>query len=109
MIGEFKLCCYWNACAPHTTYFFSCLSFFSISPRKETDMPSLSTIVNHPLFNVAFFMVIRQFTKKLPLDDPQWLWNLRAFFVVCQTLAIGLQFWLMWRVVKKNGKFISKA
>lgn len=64
-------------------------------------------IVNHPAFNIVFFMALRQYTKKLPLDEPDTLWTLRALYIVCQLLVIGLYYWLMWVVVKKNGKVFS--
>lgn len=64
-------------------------------------------IVNHPAFNIVFFMVLRQYTKKLPLEEPETLWYLRAFYVVCQLLVIGLYYWLMWKVVRKNGNILT--
>ena len=68
-------------------------------------MLSLSRVVNHPLFNFAFFMGIRQVTKRLPLEDPTYLWSLRILYVVCQFIAVGMNYWLIWKVNKKNGKF----
>lgn len=67
-------------------------------------MPSLTKIVNHPLFNIAFFFGIRQVTKRLPLDEPEYLWGLRLLYLGSQAICIGLNLWLMWQVTKKNGK-----
>ena len=67
-------------------------------------MLSLSRVVNHPLFNFVFFMAIRQVTKRLPLEDPTYLWSLRSLYLVCQLIAVGMNYWLIWKVNKKNGK-----
>ncbi|KAI9492288.1 inorganic phosphate transporter Pho88 [Zychaea mexicana] len=65
-------------------------------------MLSLSRVVNHPLFNFAFFMGIRQVTKRLPLEEPSYLWSLRILYLTCQFIAIGMNYWLIWQVNKKN-------
>ncbi|KAI8146336.1 inorganic phosphate transporter Pho88 [Fennellomyces sp. T-0311] len=65
-------------------------------------MWSLSYIVNHPLFNFVFFMGIRQVTKRLPLEEPSYLWSLRGLYIGCQLLAIAMNYWLIWKINKKN-------
>ncbi|KAI9315710.1 inorganic phosphate transporter Pho88 [Dichotomocladium elegans] len=65
-------------------------------------MPSLSTITNHPLFNFAVFLGIRQVTKGLPLEDPTYLWGLRALYITTQLIIFGLNCYLIWKVNQKN-------
>ncbi|KAF7721097.1 hypothetical protein EC973_005415 [Apophysomyces ossiformis] len=67
-------------------------------------MPSLQKILNHPLFNVAFFIAVRQLTKNWNLDAPEYLTMLRALYLGSQITIILLAYWLISVVQKKNDK-----
>lgn len=67
-------------------------------------MPSLSRVINHPLFNIVFFLVARQVTKVLPLEDDSYLWGLRALYYGAQITIILLNLYIIQIIEKKNGK-----
>jgi hypothetical protein len=67
-------------------------------------MPSFTRVINHPLFNIVFFLVARQVTKALPLEDPSYLWGLRALYYVSQTVILLLNLYIIQIIDKKNGK-----
>ncbi|CAM0136970.1 phosphate transporter (Pho88) [Umbelopsis sp. WA50703] len=58
--------------------------------------------LNHPLFNVASFLILGQLAKRLNLDNPDNLFYARATYVFAQATVIGLAYWLMSVVDKKN-------
>jgi hypothetical protein len=60
--------------------------------------------LSHPLFNVASFFVLGQLAKRMNLEDPHNLFYARAVYVLAQATIIGLCYWLMAKVDKKNGK-----
>ncbi|KAG0166355.1 hypothetical protein DFQ28_007381 [Apophysomyces sp. BC1034] len=67
-------------------------------------MPSLQTILNHPLFNVGFFMAVRQLTKQWNMEDPEYLTILRVVYFSSQIIIVLLAYWLISTVQKKNDK-----
>lgn len=67
-------------------------------------MSDILRVVNHPLFNGAFFLVGKYLTKDLALDDPSVVGLVRNVYLVAQALILGLNYWLLAVVQKKNGK-----
>lgn len=67
-------------------------------------MPSFTRVINHPLFNIVFFLVARQVTKALPLEDPSYLWGLRTLYYVSQSVILLLNLYIIQIIDKKNGK-----
>ncbi|KAI9020917.1 inorganic phosphate transporter Pho88 [Phycomyces nitens] len=65
-------------------------------------MPNWNKILNHPLFNVGFFLVTRQITKQFNLDN--YIWFLRALYIGVQLTILGMSYYLITVVKKKNGK-----
>ncbi|KAI8327729.1 inorganic phosphate transporter Pho88 [Chlamydoabsidia padenii] len=65
-------------------------------------MPDILRVVNHPLFNVAFFIIGKYLTKDIPLDDPHVVSLIRNIYLVAQALIVGLNYWLIAVVRKKN-------
>jgi hypothetical protein len=62
--------------------------------------------LSHPLFNVASFLILGQVAKRMNLDDPTNLMYARAVYVLAQATIIGLCYWLISVVDKKNGKLM---
>ncbi|CAO3686748.1 unnamed protein product [Umbelopsis vinacea] len=58
--------------------------------------------LSHPLFNVASFLILGQVAKRMNLDDPTNLMYARAVYVMVQAIIMGLCYWLMSEVQKKN-------
>ncbi|SAM06515.1 hypothetical protein [Absidia glauca] len=71
-------------------------------------MPSFTRVINHPLFNIVFFLVARQVTKALPLEDPSYLWGLRALYYVSQTVILLLNLYIIQIIDKKNDQTVLK-
>ncbi|KAL0095531.1 inorganic phosphate transporter Pho88 [Phycomyces blakesleeanus] len=69
-------------------------------------MPNWNKTLNHPLFNVAFFLVSRQITKRLDLDN--YIWYLRALYVTAQLAILGMSYYLITVVKKKNDKTLLR-
>lgn len=61
-------------------------------------------ILNHPLFNMGFFLAVRQLTKSMDLDNTNYLQLIRSFYLGSQFIIILLSFYLMSVIKKKNGK-----
>lgn len=64
--------------------------------------------LSHPLFNVASFLILGQVAKRMNLDDPTNLMYARAVYVMVQAIIMGLCYWLMSEVQKKNGKWTKE-
>jgi TRAP-type C4-dicarboxylate transport system permease small subunit len=60
--------------------------------------------LSHPLFNVASFLILGQVAKRMNLDEPTNLMYARAVYVMVQAIIMGLCYWLMSEVQKKNGQ-----
>lgn len=66
-------------------------------------MSNLNKVISHPLFNVAFFLGVRQATKFLNLDNPEYLGLIRSFYLGSQFVIILLSFYLLSVIKNKNG------
>ncbi|KAI8580686.1 hypothetical protein K450DRAFT_235498 [Umbelopsis ramanniana AG] len=64
--------------------------------------------LSHPLFNVASFFILGQVAKRLNLEDPDNLFYARAVYVMAQATIIGLSYWLISKVDKKNDTTILR-
>lgn len=75
------------------------------SPQTSTSTSTMAppTWLNHPLFNVASFLILGQLAKRLNLENPDNLFYARATYLCAQATVIGLAYWLMSIVDKKNG------
>ncbi|SAM02534.1 hypothetical protein [Absidia glauca] len=71
-------------------------------------MPSLSRVINHPLFNVVFFLLARQVTKVLPLEDGSYLWGLRALYYGAQAAIMLLNLYIIQIIEKKNDQTVLR-
>ncbi|CAO3633077.1 unnamed protein product [Cunninghamella blakesleeana] len=71
-------------------------------------MPSLTRVINHPLFNVGFFFFIRQLTKYIPLEDSNYLNGIRALYYGSQLTILLLNFYLYTLIGKKNDQTVLK-
>ncbi|KAI8377877.1 inorganic phosphate transporter Pho88 [Radiomyces spectabilis] len=71
-------------------------------------MPDWNKILNHPLFNVVFFVFVRQLTKAFHLDQPEYLWPLRFLYIASQLAILALNFQLITQVQKKNDTTILR-
>jgi hypothetical protein len=60
--------------------------------------------LSHPLSNVASFLILGQVAKRMNLDEPTNLMYARAVYVMVQAIIMGLCYWLMSEVQKKNGQ-----
>ncbi|KAI8374504.1 inorganic phosphate transporter Pho88 [Radiomyces spectabilis] len=58
--------------------------------------------LDHPLFNVVFFFIIRQLIKDWDLTQPDRLVSLRMVYLGSQLAIVGLSYWLIAVVRKKN-------
>ncbi|KAI9467869.1 MAG: inorganic phosphate transporter Pho88 [Benjaminiella poitrasii] len=65
-------------------------------------MPNWSKILNHPLFNMGFFLVVRQITKVMDLDNPEYKGMMRGLYLGSQILIFALSMYLMSVINKKN-------
>ncbi|KAI8887639.1 inorganic phosphate transporter [Backusella circina FSU 941] len=65
-------------------------------------------ILNHPLFNMGFFLVARQLTKFFDLESPQYLTFLRGLYLSSQLAIILLSFYLISIIRKKNDTTILR-
>ncbi|KAI8641041.1 hypothetical protein BD408DRAFT_222190 [Parasitella parasitica] len=68
----------------------------------EITMPNWTKILNHPLFNMGFFLVVRQATKNMDLDNTGYIGVIRGFYLGSQLLVILLSFYLMSVIRKTN-------
>jgi hypothetical protein len=66
-------------------------------------MPNWNKILNHPLFNVAFFLGVRQVTKSMDLDNSKYMGYIRAFYLGSQFIIFLLSCYLLSVIRKKNG------
>ncbi|KAI8092605.1 inorganic phosphate transporter Pho88 [Halteromyces radiatus] len=71
-------------------------------------MPDLIYFVNHPLFNVIFFMIVKYMTKNIPLEDPSIISLIRNIYLAAQAVILGLNYWLIAVVRKKNDQTILR-
>ncbi|ORZ22313.1 inorganic phosphate transporter [Absidia repens] len=71
-------------------------------------MTDILYLVNHPLFNVAFFMLGKYATKNLPLDDPSVVNTIRNIYLAAQAIVLGLNYWLIAVVRKKNDQTVLR-
>ncbi|KAI8075294.1 inorganic phosphate transporter Pho88 [Gongronella butleri] len=71
-------------------------------------MPSISRVLNHPLFNIAFFLAIRQITKYFHLEQPSYLVGFRVLYYGAQLLIVLLNLYLISIVNKKNDQTLLK-
>lgn len=76
-------------------------TFILIQSSKMTPPPAW---LSHPLTNVASFFILGQVAKRLNLENPDNLFYARAVYVMVQATIIGLSYWLISKVEKKNGK-----
>ncbi|CAO3611193.1 unnamed protein product [Mucor fragilis] len=65
-------------------------------------MPNWTKILNHPLFNMGFFLFVRQVTKNMDLDNSSYIGAIRGLYLGSQLLIILLSFYLMSVIRKKN-------
>ncbi|KAL0089849.1 inorganic phosphate transporter Pho88 [Phycomyces blakesleeanus] len=63
---------------------------------------NLLTVLNHQLFNVGFFFFTRQMIKTFHWDNPEYVPLIRAIYLVTQVCIIGIGYWLIAVVRKKN-------
>lgn len=71
--------------------------------KIHISMPNWTKILNHPLFNVGFFLFVRQVTKNMDLDNSSYIGAIRGLYLGSQLLVIVLSFYLMFVIRKKNG------
>lgn len=71
-------------------------------------MPNWNKFLNHPLFNLGFFFIVRQVTKSFNLDSAEYIGALRAFYLGAQSIIILLTLHLLSVIKKKNGNNILK-
>lgn len=62
-----------------------------------------SRIVNHPLFNIGCFLVLRQVTSYFGLDHSENLDIIRTLYLGSQFIVIALSFYLLSVIKSKNG------
>ncbi|KAI9032656.1 inorganic phosphate transporter Pho88 [Phycomyces nitens] len=67
-----------------------------------------STVFNHQLFNVGAFFLIRQIIKTFNWDNPEYVPLIRAIYLVTQVSIIGIGYWLIALVRKKNDHTILR-
>ncbi|KAI8083143.1 inorganic phosphate transporter Pho88 [Halteromyces radiatus] len=71
-------------------------------------MPSLGKIINHPLFNIGFFLLVRQLTKSLPLEDSSYLWGIRGVYYGAQLLIFLLNLYILNIISNKNDQTVLR-
>jgi hypothetical protein len=60
-------------------------------------------ILTSQIFNIGLMLFSMQAAKKIPWDDPETVQMARAAYAVAQLVAIGISYYLMLVVKKKNG------
>ncbi|KAI8091174.1 inorganic phosphate transporter [Gilbertella persicaria] len=65
-------------------------------------MPNWNRTLNHPLFNMGFFFVVRQVTKTFDLDNPEYLNSIRYTYLGSQIVIFMLSLYLLSIIRKKN-------
>ncbi|KAG2175505.1 hypothetical protein INT43_001152 [Umbelopsis isabellina] len=60
------------------------------------------TILTSQVFNIGLMLFSMQVAKRIPWDDPQTVQLARAAYVLAQLAAIGISYYLMLVVKKKN-------
>lgn len=63
------------------------------------------TILTSQVFNIGLMLFSMQAAKRIPWDDPQTVQIARAAYVLAQLAAIGISYYLMLVVKKKNGSY----
>jgi hypothetical protein len=65
-------------------------------------MPNYIKILNSPYFSVGSFLFFQQLGKHLHLEN--YTYQLRILYLVAQLSIIGLNYYLIHLIHKKNGK-----
>lgn len=82
-------------------FFLNCFNSFFFFLKIMFDW---SRIVNHPLFNIGCFLVLRQVTSYFGLDHSENLDVIRTLYLGSQFIVIVLSFYLLSVIKSKNGK-----
>lgn len=60
-------------------------------------------ILTSQMFNIGLMLVSMQLAKKISWDDPETVQMARAAYAIAQLVAMGISYYLMLVVKKKNG------
>lgn len=72
-------------------------------------MTDWNKVIEHPLFSMGFFFVIRQIIKTLSLDNVEYVGVIRTLYLGSQLLIILLSFYLLSVIKGKNGNLSDKV
>lgn len=63
--------------------------------------------MNPQVTNLLIMLFMMQVSKKIPFEDPQVLFGVRALYIASNILIFGLYLYTRYLINKKNGKLLE--